>query len=460
MHNALIYVFSFAFVLGALIFVHELGHFLVAKFFKVRVLTFSLGFGKRVVGFKRGETDYRLSLLPFGGYVKMAGELPADETVGDPDEFMSKPRWQRLCIGAAGATMNLVGAVVILAVVLKVNHREPEYLSRPVVVGVLTASSPAAAAGIQVGDRVVRMENKENPSWQDVETLSITNHQEPVALTVDRNHQTLQFSFQPKVLTLPETGEQISDLGIQPAIPVQVRSLAPGFPAAAAGIQEGDLILKIGDHPITQAEDFKFLNDTIHKSVGNPLTFLFKRGEETFTKEITPVFDPSLGMGRIGFRPDIPTVRIDLSLFGALEKSVSENLRFTQLTFKVLGHLITGKTSTKTLVGPIGIFRVTGEVAKTSAIDLFRWMAFISLQLGIFNLLPIPVLDGGMIFMLLIESILRRDMSRIAKERLIQVGFVFLMLLMGYVIYNDAMRYLPWGKPAPAADTPTETPAR
>lgn len=448
MQSAATYIFSFAFVLGVLIFVHELGHFLVAKFFKVRVLTFSLGFGKRVIGFKRGETDYRISLLPLGGYVKMAGEYPTDETVGDPAEFMSKPRWQRLLVGMAGAAMNLMMAVLILAVVLKINNREPVYLNQAVVVGSMTEQSVAAVAGMRVGDRIIRLGEKAHPTWEDIEIFSVTNLSQPVSITVERNHQEIPFTVIPRLVSLPDTGEKISDLGIQPEIPVQVRSLVPGFPAAKAGIEEGDLILKIGDHAITKAEDFSYLNEIIHKSVGKPILFLFKRGDTAFTKEITPVLDPTLGYGRIGFRPDIPTVQIHLGLVGALEKSLRENARFTSLTFKVLGQLITGKTSPKTLVGPIGIFKVTGEAAKTSASDLFRWMAFISLQLGIFNLLPIPVLDGGMMFMLLIESAMRRDLSRIAKERLLQVGFIFLMLLMGYVIYNDAVRLTPWGKSA------------
>lgn len=457
MYNAAIYVLSFVFVLGVLIFVHELGHFLAAKYFKVRVLTFSLGFGKRLVGFERGGTDYRISILPVGGYVRMAGEYPTDESVGAPDEFLNKPRWQRLIVGVAGATMNLIVAVLILGAVFKFNYLEPMYLSQPVVVGTLTANSAASAAGLEVGDRITRLNAKENPNWRDLEMLSITNQAEPVAVTVERNGKPFGLTVTPRLVTLPETAERISDFGIQPTLSVQVRNLVPGFPAAKAGVQEGDLILKIGDHPITKTEDFSYLNDTIHKSIGKPLVFVLKRGNDTFTKEITPVLDSALGYGRIGFRPDIPTEKMNLGVLGSFRRSVAENVRIAGLTFKVLGQLVTGKTSPKTLVGPIGIFKVTGEAAKTSASDLFHWMSFISLQLGIFNLLPIPVLDGGMIFMLLIEGAIRRDLSRVAKERLIQVGFVFLMLLMVYVIYNDAMRYTPWVKgsgntaPQPAA---------
>jgi regulator of sigma E protease len=460
LQNAAIYVLSFVFVLGVLIFVHEFGHFLVAKFFKVRVLTFSLGFGKRLWGFKKGDTDYRLSVLPVGGYVRMAGEYPTDDTVGSPDEFLSKPRWQRLLVGLAGATMNILMAVLVLAAVLKVSNREPVYLSQSIVVGSLTDNSAAGAAGIAVGDRIIQLNDKTDPTWQDVENLSFTGLTGPVHVVVDRGGKTLRLDITPNKISLPDTGEKVGDLGIQPAIPVQVRNLAPGFPAAISGIQEGDLILRIGDHPISKAEDFIYLNDTIHKSVGKPLVFEFKRGDVRFTKEISPILDPALGFGRIGFRPDIPTANIRLSVAGALQKSAKENTRFSILTFKVLGQLVTGKTSPKTLVGPIGIFKVTGEAAKTSASDLFRWMAFISLQLGIFNLLPIPVLDGGMVFMLLVESAIRRDLSRVAKERLIQVGFIFLMLLMGYVIYNDTLRLTPWGKPHSNQTAPAETPSK
>ncbi len=460
MYNAAVYVLSFVFVLGVLIFVHELGHFLVAKFFKVRILTFSLGFGKRLVGFERGGTDYRISILPVGGYVRMAGEYPTDETVGAPDEFLSKPRWQRLLVGVAGAAMNLLTAVLILAAVFKINYLEPTYLDQPIVVGSMTEKSVAAAAGIEAGDRILKLGDKENPKWHDLEILSITNQATPVAVSVERNGMRIDTTLNPRLVTFPETGERISDFGIQPSIPVQVRKLVAGFPAARSGVQEGDLIVKMGDHPIARTEDFIYLNDTIHKSVGKPLVFVLKRGDNTFTKEITPVLDPAHGYGRIGFTPDIPREKINLGLLGSIRKSMQENLRIGGLTFKVLGQLITGKTSPKTLVGPIGIFKETGEAAKASAADLFRWMSFISLQLGIFNLLPIPVLDGGMIFMLLIESAIRRDLGRVTKERFIQVGFVFLMLLMVYVIYNDAMRLTPWGKASENTGSPPAAPAK
>lgn len=455
LQNVAISILSFVFVLGVLIFVHELGHFLAAKFFGIRVETFSLGFGKRLVGFRRGDTDYRVSLLPVGGYVKMAGEYPTDESVGAPDELLSKPRWQRLIVGAAGATMNLIMAVLILAGIFMLNNREPLYLSQPVVVGSMTDHSAATAAGIQIGDRVVEIGKKANPTWQDVEDLSLTPAKDPVAMTVKRHQEEIHLSVTPQRVPIPDTGEQISDFGIRPAIPVQVRNLVAGFPGLKAGLQEGDLIIQMEDRPITKFEDFEFLNDTIHKSVGKPLRFVIQRGDKTFIKDITPIMDDKLGYGRIGFSPSVPSVKMNLGPIDAARKSIQENYRKTVLTFFVLGQLVTGKTSPKTLVGPIGIFKVTGEAAKASSTELFQWMAFISLQLGIFNLLPIPVLDGGMIFMLLIESALRRDINRTAKERIIYVGALFLMVLMGYVIYNDVLRSTPWGKPSESGSTQT-----
>lgn len=453
MQNAAIYILSFVFVLGVLIFVHELGHFLAAKFFGIRVETFSLGFGKRLIGFRRGDTDYRISLLPIGGYVKMAGEYPTDESVGAPDELLSKPRWQRLIVGAAGATMNLIMAALILAAIFMLNNREPMYLGQPIVVGSMTEPSAAAQAGIQIGDRIIQIGKKPNPTWQDLEDLSLTHVNEPLAITLKRDQQEIHLNVRPSAVPIADTGEQIGDLGIRPSIPVQVRSLVPGYPGFQAGLQEGDLIIQMEDRKITKFEDFEFLNNTIHKSVGKPLRFVIQRGGKTFLKEITPIMDNKLGYGRIGFSPSVPSIKLNLGPIHALKKSVRENYRKTTLTFFVLGQLVTGKMSPKTLVGPIGIFKVTGEAAKTSSTDLFQWMAFISLQLGIFNLLPIPVLDGGMIFMLLVESALRRDISRAAKERIIQVGAIFLMLLMGYVIYNDALRLTPWGKPGGSGST-------
>src|SRR5438270_1843676 len=243
----MIYIVAILIVLGPLVFIHELGHYIAAKLFGVRVDVFSLGFGKRLFGFKRGDTDYRVSALPFGGYVKMTGENPMEAGSGDPAEFMSHPRWQRFVIALAGPFMNIACAIVLLTGIFMVHYEHPAYLDQPAVVGWVVEGSPAEAAGIQVGDRIVRAEDAQNPTWEDLTFKMLLNPDQPVELAVQRGSQIL-----PMKITVPSDKQtkQPGDAGWAPADPVRVDTVEKDMPAAKAGLLPHDEIVEIDGHAV------------------------------------------------------------------------------------------------------------------------------------------------------------------------------------------------------------------
>src|SRR5262245_29647012 len=234
-------------VLGVIIVLHELGHFLVAKFFKIRVETFSVGFGPRLFGFRYGDTDYRISAFPLGGYVKMSGENPTDTLTGDPHEFLSKPKWQRFLVAAAGPAMNVILAVALLAGLYMYGREVPAYWLAPAVVGVVESDSPAADAGVRPGDRVAKLDGKVDPNWQDVENRIVTNPNTAMPLTLDRNGQMIETTLTPArvVENGPAGPADIGNAGFCPLIPVVIKTVWPDYPGEAAGLHVGDEITAV-----------------------------------------------------------------------------------------------------------------------------------------------------------------------------------------------------------------------
>src|SRR5580704_9496255 len=232
MESFLIAVVSMAVVLGIMILVHEFGHYAAAKWFGVRVDVFSIGFGKRLAGFRRGETDYRISALPLGGYVKMAGENPLESRSGAPDEFMSHPRWQRFVIALAGPAMNILLAIALLTGVFMVHYERPQFFDQPAVVGWVMDDSPAAKAGIEQGDRIVRIDGSQNPTWEDVILSVMISPKQPVDVAIQRGNNILEKQILPKA----EGADEYGSMGWQPDQAVTVNELTPDMPALKAGI--------------------------------------------------------------------------------------------------------------------------------------------------------------------------------------------------------------------------------
>jgi regulator of sigma E protease len=433
-------VLAVAVVLGVMILIHELGHFLAAKYFGIRVQVFSFGFGPRLFGFTRGETDYRVCLLPLGGYVKMAGEQVTDEVSGSEDEFLSKPRWQRFVVAIMGPAMNIALAIFLLTGLYMYRYQKPAYQEGPAQIGWVDEGSPAAAAGFQPGDRIARINNQENPNWQDIEILTVSNPDLPLEVAVERNGETVTGTLTPR----PQGRTQLGFAGWYPIMPAKLQAVEPNLPAADAGLMPGDTIVSINGNPV---RFWPKVSELIQDNEGAVLEIAYQRNGEERTTRLTPIraaaeSDPETRW-RIGVAFETATISRQLSLGDAFSQSLATNWRFAGLIFEFVGKIFRSELSVRTLEGPIGIARLSGQAARQSLADLMSLMAAISLNLGIFNLFPIPVLDGGVILLLLIEGTMRRDLSIRFKERVTQVGFAVLMLLAVFVIYNDIIKSLP-----------------
>jgi regulator of sigma E protease len=425
-------ILPFLFVLGVLVFVHELGHFLLARWHGVRVLTFSLGFGPKIFAFTRGDTEYCISIIPLGGYVKMAGETPEDDTPPKPDEFFAKTKWQRFQIYLAGPAMNVIAAILIMAGVFLNGASQPAYKHNPVDVGRVIAGSSAEKAGIKVGDRLVRMAGYETPTWDDYEKASLLAAGREIDVVLRRQGAEQTLRFRSDVIDK----YHIADLGIRPMRHMRFGPLEPGEPAQKAGLKPGDVLLAIDGVSV----DVEAAILTFQRSVGKPLALRIRRDGQVRDFTVTPVAKEG-GRGRIGVAPKFEEEIVRASGLGeAFRLSVDHNVDSAKLVFSTLRGLLVGEASPKQLTGFIGIAEASGTVAREGAGPLFTFMAMLSINLAILNLLPIPMLDGGHIFIMLLEGVARRDFSLRVKERLLIAGFVFVMTLMVTVIYNDLMR--------------------
>ena len=422
---------AFLFVLGVLVFVHELGHFLVARRHGVRCLTFSLGFGPKLLQTKHGDTVYCVSAIPLGGYVKMAGENPEDGLEGKDDEFLSKSKWQRFQILIAGPAMNVLLAVVVMAFVLHQGAQVPVYEDQAPVVGAVTEDSPADEAGIVPGDRILTVAGRQVDSWEELvfEVGRKPEQEIDVVLRRESGLETVQ------VTPVGVTEYNIGDLGVEPQVSPQVAGFAPSPTVAQdAGIEVGDVIETVDGHEVT----LQSLIQMINASAGASLTVSVRR--DGLVRDFDLAAQSVGDAWRIGVSL-IPESRvIEPGFFEAVTMSIEQNYEWSGLIFQTLGGLFTGDTPTSQLVGPVGIMQMSGSAASIGWIPLFTLMAMISINLGILNLLPIPVLDGGHILVMGLEGVARRDFSVQLKERIMLVGFVVILTLMVTVIYNDLTR--------------------
>jgi len=440
MNSFLIAILSAAVVLGIVILVHEWGHFVAGKIFGVRVVVFSFGYGPRLWGWKHGDTDYRLSALPLGGYVRMAGDNPNEERTGAPYEFLSRPRWQRVLVYLAGPAMNVILALAIfIGLFTLVGVPSASYMNQPMKVAGVKPHSSAQTAGLQAGDRVVKIGDTNNPTWdQALIYLSKLPAGAQVPLVVERAGERLNLTT-----SLSDQNDFESAVGypyIAPVIGEVVRSM----PADNAGIQPGDEIVSINGRAITT---WQLLLDSVTHSDGNVLHIVLRRnGAEVKVdaKPVQSVNDVGQTTWMIGaqLRTE-PDVYKRMSPIAATGQAFKATLAGVRQVVDVVGELITGKVSVRQLQSVVGIARMSGQAAKRGPIDFVEWIAMISINLGILNLLPIPILDGGHVVLLAIEGAIHRDISLAVKERIIQVGLVFLLVIFAIVMYNDVARIVP-----------------
>src|ERR1700678_1777886 len=412
--SALYAILSVTLVLGIMIFVHEWGHFMAAKLAGVRVDVFSFGFGPRLFGVKRGDTDYRLSALPFGGYVRMAGDNPLEERTGAGYEFLSRPRWQRAIIAIAGPVMNFLLALVILwGIFWRLGIPSPVYEHQSADVVAVPLSMPGT--GLQAGDRIVAVNSVPTPTWKKV--YSEVEKAKPgsfVTLTVQRNN-----ASQSVTVNIPEHLTSFDNLLGYASLPPVIAEVDGGTPADRAGMKPGDAIIAMNGKPVVTWQQ---LVDGVHSSGGHSIQFQIRRSGEQLTLDITPMQGT------------------DLDGQPVWQAAVASPVSGIRQIGQVLVGLFSGKVSIRQLAGPVGIARISGEAAKRGLPTLLEFMAVISLNLGLLNLLPIPILDGGHILLLAIEGILRRDLSLAVKERFVQVGLVFLLGIFAFVMYSDILK--------------------
>src|SRR5713101_5986918 len=461
-------LFGVVLVLGVMILVHECGHFIAARIFGVRVDVFSIGFGPRLFGWKRGATDYRVSALPLGGYVRMAGQDPSDIdsahstaipgkgkdektyapypqlqalVKGAPDELMSKPRWQRAIISFAGPFVNLIFPILLLTVYfVAVGIPYPAYQDKPVQVAAVPANSPAAAAGLHSGDKVVAIDGQENPNWEQVEkVLAKLAPNSKLSMEVE-DANTL------RSLTIPvdqkglEQPEQL--LGFAPIRPV-LEDVAPGLPAQRAGLKENDLIAGVDGQKIQWWGEF---TERVRGSNGKPVALEVDRQGQTLHMVVTPqaaTNERGETIYQIGVQVHEDTAYKRVAFPEGARYAALVTVEKIKETAGIVGKLFSGRVSLKQLQGPVGISRAAGQAARKGPLAIISLMVLISVNLGILNLLPIPILDGGHILLLAIEGGMRRDLSLAFKERFVQVGLVFLLVVFAIVMYNDVVRLLP-----------------
>jgi len=420
-------------LLGVMILVHELGHFWAALSVGVRVETFSIGFGPRLFGFRRGETDFRISAIPFGGYVRMLGEQPGDNAAADPESFQAKARWQRAIVIIAGPLMNVLLAVGLITGLYMYGFPK-EAPSGEALISSVATGSPAEAAGLKSGDRILQIGDKQQPTWQDVVTQEALNANHALPVVVKRRDQVLHVEVTPKM----DQKEGVGVAGWRGD--VQIAEVANGSPAKAAGLQPGDLFVDVDGQPV---ESVLTVQQAIFRSKGKPVELDVMRNNKRQRFTVSPVAtsNPKLPW-RIGIAFRAPMQMVKLPAGPALIESLRFNGQNATMIFQVLRSIVAHRVSPKTLSGPIGIAQMSSDAAKEGPSSFLGLMAIVSLNLAIFNLLPIPMLDGGTLLLLLIEMLMQREMSLQVKDTVFKLGFVFLMMLVVFVIYNDISRIL------------------
>jgi regulator of sigma E protease len=417
----------FLIVIGILVFVHEFGHFIMAKRAGVRVEKFSLGMGPKLFGYKKGDTDYIISALPLGGYVKMAGENPDEEPTGAPDEFHSKTVWQRAKIAAAGSLTNIVLAFLLMPLVFMVGT----YAEGPAKVGFVETGSPAEKAGFQAGDVIEEINGRRISDWTKALTLIAVNPDTDVAVTLVRNGEKKVLALRPEAVSELRIGSS----GLMPDMPAEIGRLRTGLPAEQAGLQVNDKILAVNGKTIYHWNQFSLM---VKESEGKDLVILIEREGKRAEKTIRPVMDG--GRFVIGVEPAVRLVFKKYGFLESVQMGFTRTVETADLTFITLKKLFTFSLSIKTLGGPVMIAQMSGQAAAAGLSAFLALMATISLSLGMLNLLPIPVLDGGMLLFLAIEAVRKKPLSQRVMEVSQGIGAALLITLIAVVSYNDVMR--------------------
>ncbi len=431
------YIIYFIITIGVLVLVHEFGHFIAAKLSGMRVDTFSIGFPPRAFGKKIGETDYCVSWIPIGGYVKIAGMI--DESFDtefvnkppEPDEFRSKPMYRRIIVVSAGVIMNFLLAFLIF---YGINLANGKVFHSTTTVGYVDPKSVAEKVGFQQGDKLLSVNGKGLKNWEDVQTrFYLDDVAGTLSVQLDRggNVATIQI---PKGSVKPD-----EPIGIYPDhMHAMIDAVTPGMPAAKAGIRPGDVITSINGVQIaTNAQ----VVDLVMKNKGRQIEMGIRRASEDKVIEVTPNSDGKIGI-EIGTEYTGPVQRFSYNVISAIPAGFNQTVGATALLIQSISRMITGKVSfTKSIGGPIKIAQLATQSAEMGLISYLGFIALLSISLAVLNILPIPALDGGHLAFLIYESIFRREVPARVKLLAQQVGFALLLLFMAFVIYNDIVHF-------------------
>ncbi len=421
--------------LSFMVFIHEFGHFFVAKKLGVKVHTFSIGFGKKLITWKRGETEYAISAIPFGGYVAMAGESPEDGGYGNADEFRVKPIWVRFLIAIAGPAANVVFAFLILFGLYLNGVQEPKHSMK---VGEVDVGSPGEKAGLQRGDEVLKLNGKPVTGWETFMQDVAMEGGHPIPLEIRRSEQSLTLTMVPEINA--KFGIALS--GITGEAEVVVAKVMPGKPAEAAGLKLGDKIMAVDGIRIPSATA---LIEMVNGSKGEPITISLVRDNQKLEIPIRPVMDESSKRYVVGIYPglSVPTILVKRGVLGAMNKSVEKNAESATLVFKTLSGIILGKIKLKALSGPIGIVQMIAGSLRQSVQKFLEFMALLNTNLAVLNILPLAITDGGVVMFLFLEWIRKKPLALSTQHMINRVGFSFFLLLFLFVTFQDILR-IPW----------------
>lgn len=433
-------ILSFVIVFGVLVFVHEFGHFFMAKLVKIRVEVFSWGYGKRLFGIKKGDTDYRISILPLGGFVKFTGEDVFEKKEDlPPYDLRAKKRWERFLVMVMGSVMNILLAVVLVFIISMLGVTTAEYVEEKPVIGWIEADSPAEQANLLAGDEILKINDRKTGTWREVELAVGTKPNRLITLEVKRGDEILTKEL--VTGSKKSLDFEIGYAGFSPNALTQIVEVTPDAPAEKAGMKAGDVILASSEETIYYHQ----FVDIVEKNPGEKLEFLIEREGEQLTLDVTPRLEEEVGKIGVSISAWIQFKTKKYSFFPAIGRSIKENKRLAFALFNFLEELVAGEASAKQLGGPIMIAKYSYTFFRAGFISMLSFMAFVSLQLGIINLFPVPVFDGGQILVLGLEGLFRKDFSPKVKQIAMMVGFAIFVFLIGFLILNDVARTLPKG---------------
>jgi len=432
-------IFSFLIVFGVLVFIHEFGHFFTAKLVGIRVETFSFGYGKRLFGIRGKVTDYRVSLIPMGGYVKFLGEGEIFAEGGKmslpSDHFLAKTRWERFLVMVMGSAMNILLAVLIFTAINMVGVTVPAYQDETPVIGYIEPGSPAEKSGFRLDDEILSVDTEKVKTWSDVELAVGSKPARLITVAIRRGGEAREIQLR----TEKRTRYALGYAGFTGKFLTQIRMVKPGSPAEKAGLRQGDVILSVDGRPIYLYQFVEFLE----KNPNRELEFVVNRTGETLNLRVTPRLEGKVG--KIGAYTEAQSVEKKYGPIRALVQSVKDNVKNTFLIVRFVKDLILRRASTQQLGGPLEIASFSYAAWKMGFLAMLSWIGLISLQLGVINLFPIPVFDGGQIFVLGLEALFRRDFSPKLRQIWMQIGFVIFIFLIVFIILNDIVKRMPNG---------------